>query len=168
MPATFAALGAIFHASPLYVPVSPVSREERCKPCPVALVRTLGCSRPLPLSLLLLASALSGNIIPGFCLFCSSKNGHNIRIRLVTPQKKSKHTGSTMPTDAFAPASTSAARAAGGRKPICPCLHPCPCTHVEIRGQNSPGRHAPKPHNNPIHMCILLLLLLYVAAADVI
>ena len=52
--------------SPLYVPVSPVSRAERCKPCPVALVPTLGFSRPLTPSLLLLASALSGNIIPGY------------------------------------------------------------------------------------------------------
>ena len=34
-----------FKLSPLYVPVSPVPRAERCKPCPVALVpTTLGCS----------------------------------------------------------------------------------------------------------------------------
>ena len=52
--------------SPLYVPVSPFSRAERCKPYPLALVPTLGCSRPLPPSLLLLASALSGNMIPGY------------------------------------------------------------------------------------------------------
>ena len=49
----------------LYVPVSPVSRAGRCKPRPVALVPTLRSSRPLPPSLVLLASALSGNIIPG-------------------------------------------------------------------------------------------------------
>ena len=40
--------------SPLYVPASPVPRAERCKPCPVALVPTLGCSasRSQPLDLL--------------------------------------------------------------------------------------------------------------------
>ena len=54
--------------SPLYVPVSPVSRADRCKPCPVALVPTLGCSRPLPPSLLLLACALSGKYYAGVCL----------------------------------------------------------------------------------------------------
>ena len=59
--------------SPLYVPVSPDSRAERCEPCPVALVPTVGCSRPLPLSLLL-ASALSGNIIQGYiCIFVQVK-----------------------------------------------------------------------------------------------
>ena len=72
MPATLAAIGAIFKLSSLDVPVSPVSRAERCKPCPVALVPTLGSSRPLPPSLLLLASALSGNLIPG-CLFVEVK-----------------------------------------------------------------------------------------------
>ena len=59
--------------SPLYVPVSPVSRAERCKPCPEALVPTLGCSQPLPPSLLLLASALSGNLIPGYVFLCKQK-----------------------------------------------------------------------------------------------
>ena len=44
----------------------------------------------------------------------SSKNGPYIRTRLVTPQEKNKQTGSTTPTDAFAPASTSG-RPLGGR-----------------------------------------------------
>ena len=96
--------------SPLYVPVSP--RAERCKPCPVALVPILGCSRPLPPSLLLLASPLPGNIIPGYVFF-SSKNDPYIRTRLVTQQKKNKHTGSTMPTNAFA--SALSGRLRGGR-----------------------------------------------------
>ena len=34
--------------SPLYASVIPVSRAKRCKPCPVTLVPTPGCSRPLP------------------------------------------------------------------------------------------------------------------------
>ena len=46
----------------------------------------------------------------------------------------------------------AAARAAGERRPIYPWLHPCPRTHVEIRGRNGPGRRAAKPHINPIHM----------------
>ena len=58
--------------SPLYVPMSPVSRAERCKPCPVALVPTLGCSRPLPPSLLLLASAVR-KYNTGTCLFVQVK-----------------------------------------------------------------------------------------------
>ena len=77
--------------SQLYVPVSAVSRAERCKPCPVALIPTLGCSQPLLPSLLLLASALSGNIIPGYfevCLFVRGKKGPYTRTRLVTPQEK--------------------------------------------------------------------------------
>ena len=92
---------------PLYVPVSPVSCAERCKPCPVALVPTLGCSpastsQPPPASIL---SVRKYNT--GICIFCSSKNGPYIRTRLVTSLDKNKHTGSTTPTDAFAPASTS-------------------------------------------------------------
>ena len=96
--------------SPLYVHVSLVSRAERCTPCPVALVPTLGCSRPLPPSLSCW-HPLSGSIILRYA-FCSSKNGPYIRTRLVTPQEKDKHTGSTTPT--FAPASTSG-RLRGGR-----------------------------------------------------
>ena len=139
--------------SPLCVPVSPISRPERCKPCPVALVPTLGCSRPLPPSLPLLASALSGNIIPGY-VPCSSKNGPYIRTRLVTPQKKNKHTGSTTPTDAFAPASVSG-RPRGGRAQVgLPLSNPCPRTHVEMRGRNGPGRPPP----NPTLLIILLII----------
>ena len=45
--------------SPLYVPVSPVARAAKCKPCSVALVPTLGCCRPQT-NLDLLRSALPG------------------------------------------------------------------------------------------------------------
>ena len=96
--------------SPLNVPVSPVSRAERCKPCPAALVLTLGCSRPLPPSLLLLASALPDRDMS----FSSIKYGPYIRTRLVTAQGTNKHTESTTPTDTFIPASTSG-RSRGGR-----------------------------------------------------
>ena len=66
MSATLAAVGAIFKLSTPYVLARPVFRAQRCKPCPVVLVSTLGCSRCLPPSPLLLASALSGNIIPRY------------------------------------------------------------------------------------------------------
>ena len=136
--------------SPLYVPVSPDSRAKRCKPCPVALVPTLGCSRPLPPSLLLLASALSGNIRRDMCFWCN-KNGPYIRTRLVIPQEKNKHTGSTTPTDETLSLEPrrAAACAVGERRSVYPCLHPCPRTHVEIRGRNGPGRRAPKTLHTP-------------------
>ena len=136
----------------LYVPVSPVSRADRCKPCPVALVPTLGCSRPLPRSLLLLAFALSGNIIPGY-IFCSSKNGPYIRTRLVTPQAKNKHTGSTTPTDAFAPASTSGRPRGGRAQAGSPLSAPMPTHPRRDPGPKRPRAARPKPHTNPIHMC---------------
>ena len=58
---------------PLYVPVSPVARAARCKPCLVALVSTLGCSRPPARNLDLLRSALSGRIIPESIFILKSK-----------------------------------------------------------------------------------------------
>ena len=51
----------------------------------------------------------------------------------------------------------AAARAAGERRPVYPCLHPCPRTHVEIRGRNDLGRRAPEPYTNPIHMCTVAI-----------
>ena len=121
--------------SPLCVPVSPVSRGERCKSYPVALVPTLGCSRPLPPSLLLLASALSGNIIPGD-VFLLSKNGPYIRTRLVTQQEENKHTGSTTPTDSFAPAWTSG-RPRGGRAQVDLLLSALMPTHPRRYGEKT-------------------------------
>ena len=101
MTATLAALGAIFHAFPALCPCElRLSRGEM--QAVVALVPTLGCSRPLPLSLLPLASALSAIIYRDMSLCSTSENGPYIRTRLVTPQESNKHTGSTTPTDAFA------------------------------------------------------------------
>ena len=124
---------------PLYVPMSPVARPPRFKQCPVALVPTLGCSRRPDRNLDLLISALYGHIIPEGTF---SQNGPHIsRTRPVIPQETPAH------PDAFARASTSA-RQRGGRAPVSPCLHPCPCTHGEIRGRNGPGRSAREPHTN--------------------
>ena len=139
--------------SPLYVPVSPVSRAERCKPCLMALVPTLGCSRPLPPTASSCWHPLCPEIKYRDMSFCSSKNGPYIRTRLVTPQEKNKHTGSITPTDAFAPASTSGRPRGGRAQAALHCLHPFPRTHVEIWGRNGLVRRAPKPHTNPIYMC---------------
>ena len=129
---------------PLDVPVSPISRAGRCKMCPVVLMPTLGCFRPLPPSFLLLASALSCNIIPGYALLFNF-NGPYIRIRLVTPQENYNYTESTTtPTDAFVPASTSGRPWAGERWPLCACMHPCPCTHVKIQGRGGPADRSPQ------------------------
>ena len=84
---------------------------------------------------------------------CSSKNGPYIRTRLVTPQEKNKHTSQPRPQMRSLLPRRAAARAAGEPRPIYSCLHPCPRAHVDIRGRNGPGRRAPKPHTNPIHMC---------------
>ena len=164
-----AALGAILQAFPALCPVSPVSRTARCKPRPVALVPTLSCSRPLPPSLLLLASALSGNIIPGYVFLLKHKRSlHSDTSSYPTREKNTP--GQQRPQTLSLQPRRAAARAAGERRPVYFCLHPCPRTHVEIRGRNGPGWRAAKLHTNPIHMMInaattavihmLLLLLL--------
>ena len=115
-----------------YVPVSPVSRAERCKPCPVALVPTLGCSRPLPPSLLLLASALSGNIIPRYIFLLNYKRSlHSGRSRC--PARKKNHRVNHA-YRRFRSCLGERPSAAGERRPVYPYLQLCPRTHVEIRG----------------------------------
>ena len=134
---------------PRSVPVSPVSSAERCKPCPVALVR---CSRPLLPNLLLLASALPGTIIPGY-VFCSSKNGPYIWTRLVTPQEKNKHTGSTTPTDAFALASTSDSPRGGRAQAGLPLSAPMPTHPRRDPGPKRPRAAPPQtPHSSDSHV----------------
>ena len=148
---------------PLYVPANPTSRAKGCKPYSVALVPTLGCSRPLPASLLL--HLIYPQIHYRDICFRSSRNGPYIRTCLVTPQEEKKH------------------RVNHAHKHFCSCLHERPparqesagClprsafvpTHplVEIQGRNFPGRRAPKPHTNSVHTfvyccyyCCMLLL----------
>ena len=131
----------------------------------MALVPTLGCSGPLHPSLLLLAFILSGNIIPGY-VFLLQKNGPYIRTRLVTHQEKNKHTGSTTPTDSFAPASTSGhprgRRAQAGLPlsepvPTHPCRNPGPKRPRMARPQTP---HLSDPHVYCCYYCGMLLLLL--------
>ncbi len=149
-----------FKLFPLYVPVSPVPRAERYKPCPVGLVLPLGCDRPQSPSLLLLASALSGHIIPG-CIFWFKKKRslHSdmscCPAKINTPGQPRPHTLSLLPRRAVA-------YLCGGRTQASTLVNtPCPRTHVEIRGRNDPERRPPKPLASPIHMyvCIMWLLL---------
>ena len=78
------------------IPVNPVPRAERCKPCPVALVPILSCPGSSSQPLDHLKSALSGTIIPGSVFKLKSKRSVFSRTRLVIPQTK-KHTASTTP-----------------------------------------------------------------------
>ena len=84
-----AALGVIFQAFPLYVPLSPVARAERCKPCLVTLTPTLCFFRPLTPGLLL-TRALSGSILPGSVFMLKFKWSLFSRTSIVIPQEK-KH-----------------------------------------------------------------------------
>ena len=106
---------------PLYVPLSPVARAERCKPYPVALVPTLGCFRPPPPSLLLLASALSTSIIPGYIFMLKSKRSLFSRTRLAIPQEKRRRLTHTQ-TLSLVPR-RARARAAGERRFTLVCTH---------------------------------------------
>ena len=119
---------------PLYVPVSHVARAARCKPCPVALVSTLGCSRPPARNLDLLGSALFGRIIPEYIFILKSKRLLHFADTSSYPARKE----APPHLDALARASTSAGPR-GVRAPDSRCLHPCPRTHGEIRGRNGPG-----------------------------
>ena len=132
-----------FKLPPFCVPVSPVARAARCKPCPVALVPTLGCSRPPARNLDLVRSILSGRIMPEDIFILKTKRPLHFSDTSRYPARKE---ASAHP-DAFARASTSAGLR-GGRAPNFPCLHPCPRTHGEIRGRNAPGRRARDSHTN--------------------
>ena len=93
---TLAALGTIFSpirsgpSFPRSVPVSPVAPAARCKPCPVALVPTLGCSRPPARNLDLVRSARPGRIIREDMFILKTKRSLHFRTRRVIPQEK-KH-----------------------------------------------------------------------------
>ena len=73
---------------PFYVPVSPVAHAPRFKPCPVALVPTLGCSRPPARNLHLLRSALSGRIIPEYIFVLKPKRSFTLRGHVQLSRKK--------------------------------------------------------------------------------
>ena len=93
--------------------------------------------------------------LPGYVfLFKYKRSLHSDTSRYPAKGKK-KHTGSTTPTDAFAPALMSGRPRDGRAQAGAPLSAPiCSRTHVEIRGRNGPGRRAPKPHTNPIHVYV--------------
>ena len=106
MPAALAALGAIFQAFPALCPCEPrlPRGEMQAVPCGARSNTRLllaSTSQPPPAGI---RSARKYNA--GIYVFVQ-ENGPYIRTRLVTLQEKNKHTGSTTPTDAFDPASTS-------------------------------------------------------------
>ena len=107
--------------SPLYAPLSPVDRGQRCRPCLLALVSTLGCFRPPPSSLLLLTSALSGSIIRGSVFRLKSKRSSFSRARLVTPKRK-RHRLTHTKTLSLVPRQTRA-RAAEERRFTLVCTY---------------------------------------------
>ena len=119
---------------PLYVPVSPVARAARCNPCPVALVPTLGCSRPPSRNLDLVRSALSGRIIPESIFILNSKRSLHFSGTSSYPARKE----APAHPDAFARSRPSLGRR-GARRPDSPLVHPGARTHGEIRGRNAPA-----------------------------
>ena len=119
--ATLVAPGVIFQAFPVLCPFEPRRPAERCKPCPVALVPTLGCSRPPPPSLLLLTSALSGSVMPGSVFVMKAKRFVFSRTRLVIPQEK-RHRLTHTQTLSLVPR-RARARAAGERRFTLVCTH---------------------------------------------
>ena len=128
---------------PFCVPVSPVARAERCKPCPVALVPTLDRSRSPAHNLDLVRSALSGLIMPEDLYILKTKRSLHFSDTSSYPARKK----APAHPDAFARASTSAGPR-GGRAPNFPCLHPCPRPHGEIWGRNTPGQRARDSRTN--------------------
>ena len=128
---------------PFCVPVSPVARAARCKPCPVALVPTRGCSRPRAGNHDLVRSALSERIKDEDIFILKTKRSLHFSDTSSYPARKEAPAHS----DAFARASTSAGPRCG-RAPNFPWLHPCPRTHGEIRDRNAPGRRARDSRTN--------------------
>ena len=128
---------------PLYVPVSPVAAPPRFKPCPVALVPTLGCPRPPTRNPHLLKFALSGCIIPEHIFISKTKRSLHFADTSSYPAREE----APAHPDAFARASTSAGPR-GGKAAFLPCLHPCPRTHGEIRGRKGPGRRSCDSHTS--------------------
>ena len=94
--------------------------------------------------------------------FCSSQNGPYIRIRLVTPQEEHNiHTGSTTPTDAFAPASMGGRTRGGRAQASLPLSAPMPMHPRRDLGPKRLRAARPQtPHYSNPHVCVLLLLLL--------
>ena len=129
---------------PLYVPVIPVVRAERSKPCPVALVPTLACSRPPAKNLNLLRPAIQVRTkVPEYIIFLKSKRSLHWSS---TSSYPARYDAPSYP-DAFPRVSTSTGPR-GGREPVFLCLYPCSPTHGEIRGRTGRGLRARESHAN--------------------
>ena len=161
MCATLASLGRL---SPLYFPMSSASRAERYKPCYVALVPTLGCSRSLPPSLLLLASVLSGNITPGYVFLLKDKRSLHSDTSSYPAREKWTHrvNHSHRRFRSCLDERPPARREIAGRfTPVCTHFH----AHTSRSGSKTAQGGAPPNPTLIRSTSVLLLLLLYVVDA---
>ena len=100
--------------------------------------------------------------------FCSSKNGPDIRTRLVTPQEENIHTGSTTAAERFC--SCLDARPPEGRESAGRFTLVCTHAHAPTSRSGAETVKGDAPPNPTLiqSTSILLLLLLCVAATDAI
>ena len=107
--------------SQLYVPASRVARAARCKPCPVALVPTLGCSasRSQPLDLLKFAIPKYNT---GICISVEAKTVLILSDTSSYCSKMCTHTLNHAQTLSLVPR-RARARAAGEKRLIHFCIH---------------------------------------------
>ena len=152
MPVTLDALGAVFQDFPALCPCEPrlPRGEMQAVPCGARSNTRLLPAYTSQCPLAGIRSVRKYNA--GICIFVQVKTvltfGH-----VWLPRKKTINTpGQPRPQTLSLLPRRAAARAVGERRPVYPCLHPCPRTHVEIRGRKGPGRRGPKPHTNPIYM----------------
>ena len=149
MPATLATLGAIFQAFPALYSCEPrlPRGEMQAVPCGARSNTQLlpaSTSQPPPAGI---RSVRKYNT--GICLFVQVKTvltfGH-----VWLPRKRKTNTpGQPRPQTLSLLPRRVAARATGERRPVYPCLHPCPRTHVDIRGRNATRpqtQHKSDPH----------------------
>ena len=103
------------------------------------------------------------------CFFCSNNNGPFFPTRLVIPQEKRKHTGSTTPTEAFALASTSGSPRDGRALAGLPLSAPMP-THPRRHPRSKRPRVAPlqTPHySDPPVFCCCYCCCCFAVSAEV-
>ena len=166
MPATLAALGAIFQAFPVLCPCEPClpRGELQAVPCGARSNTRLlpaSASQPPPAGI---RSVREYNT--GMCLLVQEKKGPYIRTHLATPQEKNKHNGSTTPTDAFFRSCPDEQPPAQAGLPSCVCT----LAHAPTSRSGAETAQGGAPPNPTLmrFICVLLLVRLYVAATAVV
>ena len=153
LPATLAALGAIFQASPTLCPCEPRFSPEEMQTVPSGARSNIrlfpaSTSHPSPAGI---RSVRKYNT--GICTLFKQKRSLHSNTSSYPAIRKINSQGQPRPQTLSLLPRRAAAHAAGELRPAYPCLRPRPRTHVGIRGGNGPGRRTPKPHTNPIHIC---------------